>query len=186
MNWLDVLFIILLLLLTLNGFGNGLLRMLFDITGYMVVFIISLFCSRFLSGYVSGWFGIDSFAFQLSWNQYLGVDVAPEQMPNLFAGLIVFILLFVLLSFAFSLYSRKGFRWANRVPVIGLLNRAGGAVLGAGVGALIVYFIFIVLSIIPFDLFTGALDNSVLANYLEKNLDPYASEFRVFLVNFYL
>lgn len=181
MNLLDLVLIVVLLLHLVNGFGNGMLKMLFDIAGFAAVFVLALLSSRFLSGPVSGFFDTESVKSQYDIVDNLGVEIVPEQMPALVAGLLVFLFFFILLSLIFRLYSRS-FGWANRIPVVGLFNRLGGGILGTLVGAFFVYIIIIVLSLIPLQMFADALENSLFVAHSGNYVDPYAVQLKNFLV----
>ncbi len=184
MNWLDLLLVIVILLHLVNGFSRGLVKMFFDIVGFIVVIVISLIGSRLLSGPLSNYIDPESVIAHHAVIQNFGIDIAPESTPQLIAGVIVFLVLFILLSVFFRLYA-GGFRWINRIPVIGLLNRVLGSALGALVGAVFVYIIIAALSLIPLQLIADGLANSNLVVYADLYLSAYALELKRFLVNFY-
>ncbi len=185
MNWLDLLLVIIILLHFVNGFSRGLVKMFFDIVGFIVVLVFSLLGSRLLSGPFSSYIDPESVIAHHAVIQNFGIDIAPENTPQLIAGVIVFLVLFILLTIFFRLYA-GGFRWINRIPVIGLFNRIGGSVLGALVGAAFVYIIIAALYLIPLKLITDALANSSLVIYADLYLSNYALELKRFLVNFYV
>ncbi len=184
MNWLDLLLVIIIMVHFVNGFSRGLVKMFFDIVGFIVVIVFSLLGSRLLSGPLSNYIDPDSVIAHHAVIQSFGIDIAPENTPQLIAGVIVFLVLFILLSIFFRVYA-GGFRWINRIPVIGLLNRIGGGVLGALVGAVFVYIIISALSLIPLQLFKDGLTSSSLVVYADLYFSGYALELKRFLVNFY-
>ena len=184
MNWLDLVLGAIILLHLVNGFGSGMFKILFDLVIFLVVFILALLGSRLMSGFFAQFIDPESIADQYEMMQALGVEVALEDAPRLIAGLIALLVLFVLLSLLFRLFSR-GFHWINRIPVIGLFNRLGGSVMGAAIGAAFVYVIIVVMSLIPVQLFISALEDSEIVVYAEQYLSFYALELKNFLINFY-
>lgn len=184
MNWLDFGMGIIILLHIVNGFGSGMIKILFDLAIFLVVFVLSLIGSRLLSGSIAQYIGQESIVEHYELMQTLGLEVALEEAPRLIAGLVILLVLFILFSLVFRLFSH-GFHWVNRIPVIGLFNRLGGSVIGAVIGAAFVYIIIVVISLIPLELFINALEDSEIAAYAEQYVSSYALELKKFLINFY-
>jgi uncharacterized membrane protein required for colicin V production len=185
MSWFDILLLVVLLLHIINGISRGLIKQLFDVFGFLVVIGLSFWGSRLFSDSLAGYINPEDIIPHHDVIQQLGVDLALEKAPQLVAGVIAFLALFLILSIAFRLFS-SGFRWVNRVPVIGFLNRIGGAALGAAIGTLFVYIIIAAVSLIPLPLFAEALDNSEVVFVADHYLTPAAEGLKSLVINYYL
>jgi uncharacterized membrane protein required for colicin V production len=167
-----------------SGFSRGLAKQLFDIVGLVIVILISLWGSRMFSYVLAGYIDPENIASHHEVIQNLGIELALEQAPRLIAGVITFLILFLLLSLAFRLFS-SGFRWVNRIPVVGFFNRIGGGVLGALLGAVFAYIIIAGLSLIPIQFFMNALEGSEIVFFTDHYLRPVAEELRSLVVFYY-
>lgn len=184
-SWFDILLLVILLLHIINGLSRGLVKQLFDVFGFLVIIGLSFWGGRLFSDSLAGFINPEDIIPHHDVIQQLGVDLALEKAPQLVAGVIAFLAIFLILSIAFRLFS-SGFRWVNRVPVIGFLNRIGGAVLGAAIGTLFVYIIIAAVSLIPLPLFAEALDNSEVVFVTDHYLTPAAEELKSLVINYYL
>jgi membrane protein required for colicin V production len=111
MNWLDVILLILLGLSTFNGLRRGLVKTVFSIIGVIVGIILA---SRFYDT-VSSWFGFgDSAIF------------------NIFAFILI-----VIIAMAAAAFLAKLVKTAVSAILLGWADRAGGAIFGLVVGALL-------------------------------------------------
>lgn len=185
MSWFDIILLVILLLHIINGISRGLIKQLFDVFGFIVIIGLSFWGSRLFSDSLAGYINPEDIIPHHDVIQQLGVDLALEKAPQLVAGVIAFLALFLIMSIAFRLFS-SGFRWVNHVPVIGFLNRIGGAVLGAAIGTLFVYIIIAAVSLIPLPLFAEALDNSEVVFVADHYLTPAAEELKGLVINYYL
>jgi len=185
MNWFDIFLLIVFILHVISGFGRGLFKQLLDIMGFFVIIILSLWGSRKFSEVLAGFIYPEDINLHHEVIQNLGVDVALKQAPQLIAGVITFLLLFLFLSLVFRFFS-GGFRWVNRIPVIGFFNRLGGGVLGALVGLIFVYIIIIAVSLIPMQFFMDALKDSEVVFFADHYITPAAEELKNHLLNYYL
>ncbi|MDW7739920.1 MAG: CvpA family protein [Bacillota bacterium] len=184
-NWLDIFLLIILALHLVNGLLRGLVKVLFDIIGFLVVILLSLWGSRLFSDKLAVYINPEDIIPHHELIQTLGLEVALERVPQLVAGIIAFLLLFLLLSLVFRLFS-GGFRWVNRVPVIGFFNRIGGGLVGIAIGLAFVYIIIAALSFIPIQFFMDALDNSEVVFIANHYISPLAHEIKELVVDFYL
>jgi uncharacterized membrane protein required for colicin V production len=184
-SWFDIILLVIFLLHIINGLSRGLVKQLFDVFGFLIIIGLSFWGSRLFSDSLAGYINPEDIIPHHDVMQQLGVDLALEKAPQLVAGVIAFLAIFLILSIAFRLFS-SGFRWVNRVPVIGFLNRIGGAVLGAAIGTLFVYIIIAAVSLIPLPLFAEALDNSEVVFVTDHYLTPAAEEIKSLVINYYL
>lgn len=159
--------------------------MFFDIFGFLIIIIISLCGSRFFSEDLAAYINPEDIIPHHDLITDIGIDLALEQAPRLVAGVIAFLILFLLLSLLFKLFA-GGLRWVNRVPIIGLINRLGGALLGALVGAIFVYIIIAAVSLIPLRLFVEAMEDSKMVVYASQYLTPTVDLLKEAVINFYL
>jgi uncharacterized membrane protein required for colicin V production len=185
MSWFDIFLLVIFLLHIINGLSRGLFKQLFDIFGFLVIIGLSFWGSRLFSDSLADYINPEDIIPHHDVMQQLGVDLALEKAPQVVAGVIAFLALFLILSIAFRLFS-SGFRWVNRVPVIGFLNRIGGAILGAAIGMLFVYIIIAAVSLIPLPLFAEALADSEVVFVTDHYLTPAAEELKSLVINYYL
>ncbi len=185
MNWLDIFLLVVFFLHLISGFTRGLIKQLFDLFGFFVAVALSLWGSRYFSEELARYINPEDIIPHHELIESLGLEVALERAPQLIAGIIAFLVLFLVLSLVFRLFS-GGFRWVNRLPVIGFFNRVGGALLGLLVGVVFVYIIIAGISLIPLQFFMEALENSEIVFIAEHYLEPVAEELKDMLLNFYL
>jgi uncharacterized membrane protein required for colicin V production len=185
MNWFDIFLLVIFLLHILSGFSRGLAKMFFDIFGFLIIVILSLCGSRFFSNDLAAYINPEDIIPHHDLIMDLGIDLALEQAPRLVAGIIAFLVLFLLLSLVFKFFA-GALRWVNRVPIIGFINRLGGALLGALVGAIFVYIIIAAVSLIPLHLFMDALENSRVVIFAGQYLTPTVELLKEAVINFYL
>ncbi len=185
MNWLDIFLLVVFGLHVFNGFSRGLVKQIFDLFGFIVVIILSFWGSRFFSEVLADYIDPENIIPHHELIENLGLEVALEQAPQLIAGIITFLVLFLVFSIVFRLFS-SGFRWVNRIPVIGFFNRIAGIVLGAIVGVIFIYIIVAAISIIPLQFFMDALEESEIVFFTEHYLATIVEAVKDFAVEFYL
>ncbi len=185
MNWLDILLVIVFFLHLASGFSRGMVKQLFDIFGFIVVIILSFWGGRLFSESLAEYINPENIIPHHELIENMGLEVALEQMPQFIGGVLAFLALFLILSIVFRLFS-SGFRWINRIPVIGFFNRIGGAILGVIVGAVFVYIIVAVVSIIPLQFFMEAIENSEVAFITDHYFTPLFEKVKELAVDYYL
>ncbi|MFO7951870.1 MAG: CvpA family protein [Bacillota bacterium] len=185
MNWFDIFLLIVFGLHVLNGFSRGLIKQLFDIFSFIVVIILSFWGSRFFSEALAEYIDPENIISHHELIENLGLEVALEHAPQLIAGIITFLVLFIIFSIVFRLLS-GGFRWINRIPVIGFFNRFAGIILGAIIGVIFIYIIVALVSIIPLQFFMDALEESEIVFFTEHYLVTIVETIKEFAVDFYL
>ncbi|MGM0651788.1 MAG: CvpA family protein [Bacillota bacterium] len=185
MTWLDILLLIIFLLHLVSGFVRGLVKQLFDIFGFFLIIIASLWGSKRFSYLLADYVNPEDIIPHHEVIESLGVELALETVPQLIAGVLTFLILFLILSLVFRLFS-GGFKWVNRIPVIGFFNRIGGGVLGAVVGVVFVYIIIAALSLVPLQFFMNALDNSEIVFITDHYLTPIAKDIGEIFLNYYV
>lgn len=184
-NWFDILLLVVFFLHLVSGYSRGLVKQLFDLIGFFIIILLSFWGSRLFSERLAVFIDPEDIIVHHDLIQSLGLEVAIEKAPQLIAGVITFLLLIIALSLIFRLFS-GGFRWINRVPVIGFFNRIGGAVLGALVGVVFVYIIIAAAALIPLKPFMDALRTSEVAFFAEYYLSPLADRVKENALDYYL
>jgi len=185
MNWFDILLLVVFFLHLANGFFRGLVKQLFDLVGFFIVIILSFWGSRHFSGLLAAYINPEDIIPHHELIEGLGLEVAFEKAPQLIAAVIAFLVLFLVLSLFFRIIS-GGFRWVNKVPVIGFFNRIGGAILGALIGVAFIYIIIAGISLIPLQFFMEALEESEVVFITDHYLTPTAVRLQENLLNYFL
>lgn len=185
MNWFDIVLLIVFSLHVISGLSRGMVKQLFDVFGLLVVIILAFWGSRLFSESLAEYIDPEDIIAHHEIIELLGLEVALEKAPQLIAGIIAFLALFLILSLVFRLFS-SGFRWINRIPVIGFFNRIGGGIMGILIGAFFASIIIAAVSMIPLQYFMDALDNSSVVFLTRHYFSPLAGEVKDFVVNFYL
>ncbi len=185
MNWLDVFLLVVFFLHLLSGFSRGMVKQLFDIFGFIVVILLSFWGGSMFSESLAEYINPENIVPHHELIENMGLEVALEQVPQLIGGILAFLGLFIILSIVFRLFS-SGFRWMNRIPVIGFFNRVGGALLGAVIGVLFVYIIVAAVSMIPLQFFMEAIENSEVAFITDHYFTPLFEEMKEWAVDYYI
>jgi membrane protein required for colicin V production len=185
MNWFDFLLLGLIGLYTVSGFVRGAVKQLFSLFGFVIALLLAFIGSRLLSETVSQYLDPHSMISYHEALQFLGVEAAVERAAELVAGVLVFLVLFVVLSVLFRLLSGS-FQWINKLPVVGLLNRIGGGLVGLIIGVSLCYVLISVASLAPVQLSVDAVSGSKLVAWAEETLPPVAEALKNQLMDFYL
>lgn len=163
MNWFDIAILVIVVLYLFSGISNGLIKQLFGMFGFIIILVLSFYGSRLLSGHVAKLIKSDKLVSYQEMAASIGIDAGIEAIVQLVAGVITFIVLFIVLQIVFRLLSRS-FQFINRVPVIGLFNRIGGALLGLATGLVITFILVGVFSLLPVQFCSDALEGSFIAD----------------------
>ncbi len=185
MNWLDIVLLVVLSLHVMNGFSRGLMKQLFDIIGFVVIIVLSFIGGRMFSESLARYINPEDIIPHHDVIRDLGLEVALEKAPQFIAAIIAFLVLFLFLSLVFRIFS-GGFRWVNRIPVIGLFNRIGGAALGVVVGVVFVYIIIAAISLIPMQIFIDALAESEAVFISRQYLTPLAEQLKELVIKVFI
>ncbi len=127
MNWLDVVWLAIVVLFVIRGAIKGLFREAFGLIGIFVGLIVAINRYEVLGGLIGGEF---------------------ESIPPKIANLVGFAFIFVAVALIFGLAGIVLHKMAKFSLVKGL-DRGGGFLLGAGEGVLLCSVILILLSISP-------------------------------------
>lgn len=185
MNWFDLLLAAVFLYHLASGFSRGFVKQLFDVLGVFLVVLFSFWGSRFFSAELAVFINPEDLIPHHDLIQGLGFDLAMERVPQLVAGVILFLVFLLALSLIFRLLSR-GFKWVNKVPLVGFFNRLGGALLGVLIGALLIYIIIAALDLLPLKPVMHALEGSEVVFVTKYYLTPLALRAKEFLAHYYI
>ncbi len=185
MNWFDVLLVVVFLFHLVSGYSRGMVKQLFDIMGFFLVVLLSFWGSRFFSEQLAVLINPEDIIPHHDLIQSLGLEIAMEKVPQLVAGVILFLIFLLVLSVVFRFFSR-GFRWINKIPVVGFLNRLGGALMGALIGVVFVYIIIAAVDLVPFQSFMEVLEGSEVAFFTKFYLTPLAETVKELIMNYYI
>jgi len=146
-NWVDVLFVTLLIRIGYIGFKNGFLPEFFRLLGLLAAFILSFnnytLVSQFLSAHAK-WTG-----------------AKPD--------VISFLFIFLLIVFIFKIFATVSANLLSKRESISGPDRLAGLVLGLGRGALLVGLIYVLFVNSPFKyLSTSTKDRSFSGQYISK------------------
>jgi uncharacterized membrane protein required for colicin V production len=185
MNWFDILLLAVFLFHLAGGYSRGMVKQLFDLIGVFIVVLLSFWGSRVFSERLAVFINPEDIISHHDLIQSLGLEVAMEKVPQLVAGVILFLVLLLVLSLIFRFFSR-GFRWINKIPVLGLFNRLGGVLIGALIGITLVYIIIAAVDLIPLQFFMDALERSEVAFFAEYYLTPLADKVKEIITGYYI
>lgn len=185
MNWFDLLLLGIVALYLMIGFAEGLIKQLFNLFGFLIVLALSFAGSRVLSGYVASY--LDPASLLPYWEVIhgFGVAVTLDRVHQMVAGVITFLALFVILQIVIRLIA-AGFKSINRVPVIGMVNRAGGAAIGFLIGICFAYMLLSLASLVPLQFFVDAVNGSKVAGWAEIYLPPVTAALKDLFLKFFL
>lgn len=147
MNWLDVIWLAIFILVAIRGAIKGLFREGFGLIGIFLGLIIAINRYEILGGFIGGEF---------------------ESIPSKIANVVSFAFIFVCVALVFGLAGIILHKMAKFSLVKGL-DRGGGFFLGAGEGILICSVILILLTISPVsEKVSKWTERSTLSPYLTK------------------
>jgi hypothetical protein len=101
MNWFDVLLVVVFLFHLVSGYSRGMVKQLFDIMGFFLVVLLSFWGSRFFSEQLAVLINPEDIIPHHDLIQSLGLEIAMEKVPQLVAGVILFLIFLLVLSVVF-------------------------------------------------------------------------------------
>ncbi len=156
MNWLDYLLIFIFVINLYNGFKEGLIRQIVGLAG----FFIALYCAVSWNGdigiYLRDYLNLDKVIESLSRN-----GNSTLWLPEVFINIIAFLLIFIVFVLFLKIITGR-LKIINKIPIIGPLNIALGAVLGMVKGFLVIFLVAALLSLIKTPFMSNTLEASVI------------------------
>lgn len=162
MNWLDLLLLGLFVFFFIAGFSRGLASQLIGLLGFFIAAVLAYCGSRKLAPLVASCLNPDHLMPVQETMEWLQVDLTMDWALHLVAGIVAFIVLFLVLLFLLRVLAGS-LKVINRVPVIGTLNRFGGAALGLFRGAIFALLLIPLFSLLPMDCMAGTVGSSRFA-----------------------
>ncbi len=182
MNKADFVILLIVLFFMIWGYYKGLVRSVLSVVQYFAVIILSLILAPHVARIFIEKFNLDVVI--VNWvrnNGNLFFDtlgiVSDEMLRNIVGRLInVFavILLFILLKIIFSLIIDVLNSVAN-LPILGLVNRTGGVLIGAINGILVIYLLILLINWVPFENFSE-IKSFVETSYLGRVISNFVPE----------
>lgn len=185
MNWFDLLLLAIVAVYVIGGLIRGALKQLFNLFGFVIVLALAFLGSPYLSGCITGLLKPEHFTSYAETLQRFGVSLPFEKMMQLAGAILTFLLLLLVLMIIFRLLMRA-LTAVNKIPVAGIFNRLGGALLGLLIALLINFVIISVAAILPISFVDDAVNGSLIAGYLKLYLPPLFTGFKEILINYFL
>ena len=192
----DIVAVLIVVAFIAIGYRSGLMKSLISIVSYVLSILLSFWIYPIVSGtlkktvvykylvdfigekYISGSLPSETDgAWGMIWN-YVGdgIETATTSIYGAIADLIIKIIAFLLVLIFFKIAIRligKVLNIFTKLPVIKQFNRLGGAVLGGGIGVVVLYIVAAVLVLLsPFDgdsKVMTEINNSTFASQLCEN-----------------
>lgn len=157
LNRVDLIILCITLLSMIIGCFRGLIKSVLSVIQYFAVIILSIVLAPFISSILIQKFNVDLIIINFikdNGNLFGNIlDIMGGEILKNIAGRIInvlaFIIVFVLLKKIFSLIIEVLNKIAN-LPILNVVNRLGGLILGAINGILIVYLFILLVNWLPF------------------------------------
>ena len=162
MNWLDVVFVFILLLSILSGLKKGMLLQLLDLFGFIVSWILALKLGPVVGESLDGIFNISVFL------QSLDIEFLSFLQLEEYAVTLIGVFTVLTLSGIVLLFLGRVLRLFSSLPLIKQFNSLFGAAVGAVKGILFILFIIILLNFVPHPSILEAKETSLGFSTFEK------------------
>ena len=162
MNWLDVVFVFILLLSILSGLKKGMLLQLLDLFGFIVSWILALKLGPVVGESLDGIFNISAFL------QSLDIEFLSFLHLEEYAVTLIGVFTVLTLSGIVLLFLGRVLRLFSSLPLIKQFNSLFGAAFGAVKGILFILFIIILLNFVPHPSILEAKETSLGFSTFEK------------------
>ncbi|HOB86218.1 MAG TPA: CvpA family protein [Bacillota bacterium] len=184
MNWLDLILAAIIVIYIAAGYSQGLVRQLLGLFSTLIALVAAFYGSKILSGYVVEYLNPGTFLPYLEATGQLGAGISMEQVLNTLAGIISFVMLFILFMILMR-FILQGMRAVNKIPVIGVVNRLAGAGLGLLKGLIIIVILVSLAALIPVEAVADAVAGSRICYWTELYLPVVTTGLRNYVMNFY-
>ena len=166
MNWIDYLFIFVLVLNLYNGYKNGFISQIAALVSFFIALFLALTWSRDLSRALQGFLKIDHL-----FVPFFSDGAASLWLVDVLFNIVVFLIIF--LAFIFLLKIVVGrLKIINKIPIIGNLNVILGIFFGTLKGLFIIFLIISILSLIKVPFWSDTVEASVIATLSQHYLTP--------------
>ncbi len=185
MNWFDLLLLGIIIVYTISGFARGLVKQLFSLFGFIIAIALAFIGSRLLSGVVAGFIDPEKIISSQEVLLLLGLESTVERAVEFSAGILTFLALFIIFMIVFRFFS-GGFKWVNKIPVVGAVNRLGGAVVGLVIGLAISYVALNVFTMLPLEFSVEAMQGSAVSFVISEYVPMFTEGFKDLLVRLFI
>lgn len=174
-NRADLIIIAIFILFALIGYFRGFIKTFFSLFSFFISILIATKLYPFVSQFL-----IDKFNMNYRIKEWLAQKASLDITNNLFSPILDFfssrctdllamLLIFWIVRILLAILVRLLNGIAN-LPILNIVNRWGGLLIGAGEGILIVYVVLAILSIFNFAQLPGVIANDINASIIAKGL----------------
>ncbi|MBB5172687.1 CvpA family protein [Texcoconibacillus texcoconensis] len=156
--------LLILFLLTMSffvGFRRGLILQIIHLFGFIIAFIVAAVYFQDLSSYIRLWIPFP----QLDENGTMNILIEGFQLEDVYYNGISFVILFFGVKIVLQIFGSM-LDFLAHLPLISIINRWLGGVLGFLEGLLMVVIGLHLLALLQFDWSQSALENSMLAQLI--------------------
>ena len=157
MNWIDYVFIFILILNLYNGYKSGFIRQIAALLSFFVALYLALTWSRDLSRPLQEFLQIDRLIIP-----FFTDGAASAWLVEVIFNIVVFVLLFLIILLILKIVVGR-LKVLNKVPVIGSINVILGTVFGILKGLFTIFLILSILSLIKIPFWDETVEVSVIA-----------------------
>jgi len=186
MNKVDLIILGIILVFMLIGYKKGLIKVVLSIVQYIIVLGLSVFFAPTLSKFLIENFNLDIKIFNLVTKNISmftdGISIISDEILKNVVGRIInilsIIILFVVLKIVFGIVLMILNKVAN-LPILSMVNRAGGLLLGALEGVLIVYIFILIINWFPIssdNMIINGINDSFMASTISYLVPEVATE----------
>lgn len=162
MNWLDIVFIFIVLLSIFSGLKKGMMLQLLDLFGFIVSWILALKLGPELGERLDGLFNISAFLHSLE------IELFSFLHLEEYAVTLIGVFTILILSGMVLFFLGRVLRLFSSLPLIKQFNSLFGAALGAAKGFLFILIIIILLNFLPHPSILEAKETSLGFSAFEK------------------
>lgn len=186
MNKFDLIILLIILIFMLCGYYKGLVKSILSVVQYFVVLFLSIALAPSFSKMLISCFNLDVVI--VNWVKSNGnlfhdtISIINDELLQNIAGRIInifaVVILFIILKILFSIIVAILNKIAN-LPIIGVVNKLGGLMLGMINGIFTVYLLILIIDWLPFERLNDVkmgLESSVFGSRIIVWLPEVASE----------
>lgn len=166
---ISLILIFLLLFGFLMGLKRGFILQLLHLIGFIITFIVARLYYKELAAKLVSWIPYPELSSDQSWAMFLNSMPLENAFYNAIAFALIFFVTKIILQIIASMLD-----FVARLPIIRLLNKVAGAVLGFVEVYLIVFILLYIVALLPLEMIQGKLADSFIATLIVEHT-PYLS-----------
>jgi len=183
LNWLDVLFLALIVLHLVSGYRQGLARQLIGLVGLLVAIAVAVYGSSRLGAIIAGYIEPAHLMPLQEVSNLLGFNITVDWVVNLAARVIAFLVLLVLARILLGLLAGT-FTAITRIPVVGTVNRLSGSLLGLARALILILLLVGLFSLLPVSFVAEAMAGSTSICIVERYLPSLVDSLKSLLISY--